>query len=90
MFGTLFATLKQKWTLHTEAAARRRARRKRNLVVRRGNRRKIRAAKLAHTREVNAAIVRHNKRVRGVRMRQGQVYPAGYLAGHSKHNRIDT
>ena len=82
MFGPLLVTLKQTWTLHTEAAARRRARRKRNRVVRRGNRRKIRAAKLAHTREVNAAIVRRNKLIRSRHIKQGVVYPAGYLAGH--------
>lgn len=89
MLGTFFVTLKQKWTLHTEAAARRRTRRRRNRAVRRGNRRKIRAVKLAHTLEVNAEIARRNARVRGVRMRQGQVYPAGYLEGYSKHNRVD-
>lgn len=89
MLGRLLANLKQKWAIHTEAAARRRARRRRNKAVRRGNRRKIRAAKLAHTREVNAEIARRNARVRGVRMKQGQVYPAGYLEGYSKHNRVD-
>ena len=89
MLGTLFATLKHKLTFHTEAAAGRRACRKRNRAVRRGNRRKIRAVKLAHTLEVNAEIARRNARVRRARMRQGEVYPAGYLAGHSKHNRVD-